>query len=87
MTEVGTEVLRRIGQMVGHHNGRELTEADALIDIGLNSVDWLEMVYVIERRFKIDLWAHAKDRITLTSSTIGDVIAVVEDAIAAPERS
>lgn len=81
MTDVTSDVIAIIARRTrGHQSTIELT--DRLEDLGLESLDSVEMVFDLEEKFDINIPYNANTNHPRTEfETVGDVLAVIQRLI------
>ncbi|WP_218036467.1 acyl carrier protein [Sphingobium sp. EM0848] len=78
-------VLEHIKEIVGKQIGRDpasLDETTDLAEAGYESLDVIETVFAIEEEFGIDVPFNANVGDSIQLRTVGDIVTVVEDALA-----
>jgi len=78
-------ILQDVTTIVAHQLERdpaELSETADLEDEGLTSIDMIEMIFALEDKFRIDLQYNANESDAQRKRTIGDIVELVEAAIA-----
>ncbi|MGA8259615.1 MAG: phosphopantetheine-binding protein [Arenicellales bacterium] len=81
MTDVASDVLAIIAERTrGNRSTIELT--DQLEDLGLESLDSVEMIFDLEEKFDIDIPYNANTSHARTEfETVGDVLAAVQKLV------
>lgn len=78
-------LLERVKAIVGKQINRDpatLDENTDLAEAGYESLDVIETVFAIEEEFEIDVPFNANVDDSMQLQTIGDIVAVVEGALA-----
>ncbi|WP_240334206.1 acyl carrier protein [Sphingobium estronivorans] len=78
-------VLERVKAIVGKQIGRDpasLDDNSDLAEAGYESLDVIETVFAIEEEFGIDIPFNANVGDSVQLRTVGDIVTVVEDALA-----
>ena len=75
MDETAQELRGILKKHLPKLNGDELTPEDALVDLGIDSLGAVEMVFDIESEFGIEI----PDEKLTSLKTVGDVLSVVAD--------
>jgi acyl carrier protein len=86
MSDVATDVMAIIQKKVRIERS-QLALDDKLRDLGLESLDALELVFDIEEKFDIEIPVNANDANIGGFETVGDVVQAVEKLIAQKARS
>lgn len=80
MTDVAAQVIEVIRKKI-RVDRAEITVNDKLTDLGLESLDAIEMVFDLEEKFDIEIPLNANEA-QLNMETVGDVVQAVEGVIA-----
>jgi len=86
MSDVATDVMAIIQKKIRVERS-QLALDDKLRDLGLESLDALELVFDIEEKFDIEIPVNANDANIGGFETVGDVVQAVEKLIAQKARS
>jgi acyl carrier protein len=81
MTDVAQDVIAIIKKKA-RVDRSEIGMDDKLLDLGLESLDALELVFDIEEKFNIEIPVNANDANIGGFETVGDVVREVEKLIA-----
>jgi len=81
MSDVATDVMAIIQKKIRVERS-QLALDDKLRDLGLESLDALELVFDIEEKFDIEIPVNANDSNIGGFETVGDVVRAVEKLIA-----
>lgn len=79
MSDVAAEIMQIIGSKTGGDYGVGLT--DQLDELGLDSLGVVELTYVIEEKFDVEIPFNAN--FDIKAKTVGDLIKAVEALVAA----
>ena len=80
MRDVAKEILKIIADKVGNGYG-VLNLSDALDDLGLDSLQVVELTFVIEEKFDVEIPFNAN--FDIKAKTVSDLIQTVEGLLAA----
>ena len=81
MTDVAQDVIAIIKKKA-RVDRSEIGMDDKLLDLGLESLDALELVFDIEEKFNIEIPVNANDANIGGFETVGDVVRAVEKLVA-----
>ena len=87
MTDVGTSVAQIIAGKMSPPPAEPLRPDDKLADLGIASLDVVEIIFELEERFDIEIPYNANQADTAAFGTVGEVIAAVEGLVAAKKPS
>jgi hypothetical protein len=87
MSEIAAVVAALVSRRLGLREGQALGAGDVLVAAGMTSVDLLEIVYDLDQRFNASIWPLVKERLEPSSATVGDLAAIVEQAIQRPQST
>lgn len=79
MSDVAAEIMQIIGSKTGGDYGVGLT--DQLDELGLDSLGVVELTFVIEEKFDVEIPFNAN--FDIKAKTVGDLIKAVEALVAA----
>ena len=79
MPEVAEEIIKGIAELRGDEHG-ELKMSDPLDKIGLNSMQVIELAFLIEEKFNVEVPLNAN--LDVSGMTLGDLIKTVEGLVA-----
>jgi acyl carrier protein len=82
MSDVAAEIMQIIGSKTGGDYGVGLT--DQLDELGLDSFGVVELTFVIEEKFDVEIPFNAN--FDIKAKTVGDLIKAVEALVAAKVR-
>lgn len=78
--DVEKDVLAIIGSKVRVENKTTLTPEDRLEDLGIESIDAVEMIFDLEEKFDVEIPYNANTA-GAEFSTVGDVIAAIQKLV------
>lgn len=87
MTEVGETVVGIIASKISPPPAQPLRPEDKLNDIGIASLDVVEIIFELEERFDIEIPFNANQASADAFGTVGEVIAAVEGLVASKTAS
>ena len=79
MADVAEEVLAIIAKKIPG-GGKEVNIGDKLMDLGLESVDFLEMVFDLEEKFDIEV-PYNSNTADEDFATVGDVVKAIQGLV------
>ncbi len=80
MTNVAAEVIAIIAKRIPGQND-DLNPADKLTELGIESIDAIDMIFDLEEKFDIEIPYNANSAQT-DFSTVGDVVRAIEQVLA-----
>ena len=80
MADVGSDVIAIIQKKVPG-NREDIKPTDKLTDLGLESIDALEMIFDLEEKFGIQIPYNANSAAT-DFATVGDVVKAIDKLVA-----
>lgn len=80
MTDVTPDVVAIIAKKVPEERRAQMKPGDKLQDLGIESIDALEMIFDIEEKFGVQVPYNANDA-TSEFSTVADVAAAVQKLV------
>ena len=81
MPDVAAEVMDVIAKKIPGKGGGPIKLGDTLTDIGLESIDALEMVFDLEEKFGIQIPYNANSS-EQEFATVGDVVSAIQRLVA-----
>ena len=87
MTEVGETVVGIISSKISPPPAQPLKEDDKLEELGIASLDVVEIIFELEERFDIEIPFNANQANADPFATVGEVIAAVEGLVASKKTS
>ena len=81
MPDVAEEVIAVIAKKIPGKGGEPIKLSDKLADIGLESIDALEMVFDLEEKFSIQIPYNANSS-EQEFGTVGDVVSAIQRLVA-----
>ena len=83
MTDVASDVIAIIAKKVRVENHPKVERSDRLEELGLESLDAVEMIFDLEEKFDIQIPYNANTNNPRTEfDTVGDVINAIEKLVA-----
>lgn len=86
MTDVASDVIEIIAKRVPGDDDKDLNLTDSLSDLGIESIDAIDMIFDLEEKFDIEIPYNANSAET-EFGTVGDVVNAIQkivDGKAAP---
>ena len=80
MSDVAGETVQIISK---HAKGKAVQMSDKLTDLGIESLDVIEMVMELEEKFDVHIPFNANDTEMKDFQTAGDVVTAIEKLVAA----
>jgi acyl carrier protein len=80
MSDVAAEVIAIIAKRIPGGNS-DLKPTDKLTDLGIESIDAIDMIFDLEEKFDIEIPYNANSAQT-EFSTVGDVVNAIEKVVA-----
>jgi acyl carrier protein len=80
MTNVAAEVIAIIAKRIPGQND-DLNPADKLTELGIESIDAIDMIFDLEEKFDIEIPYNANSAQT-DFGTVGDVVRAIEQVLA-----
>ncbi len=80
MTNVAAEVIAIIAKRIPGQND-DLNPADKLTELGIESIDAIDMIFDLEEKFDIEIPYNANSAQT-EFGTVGDVVRAIEQVLA-----
>ncbi len=87
MTDVGGAVVQIISGKISPPPAQPLKPDDKLADLGIASLDVVEIIFELEERFDIEIPFNANQGSAGAFGTVGEVIAAVDELVAAKATS
>lgn len=87
MTDVGPAIVQIISSKMNPPPARPLQPEDRLADLGIASLDIVEIIFELEERFDIEIPYNANQNDAASFGTVGEVTAAVQGLIAAKTPS
>ena len=84
MADVAADVVAIIAKKVP--GGKQIKLADNLQELGLESIDALEMVFDLEEKFEIQIPYNANSAAT-DFATVGDVVKAIQGLVAQKQKT
>jgi len=82
MTDVANDVIAIIAKKVRVENHPKIEMSDRLEDLGLESLDAVEMIFDLEEKFDIQIPYNANTQNPRTEfETVGDVVAAIQKLV------
>jgi acyl carrier protein len=80
MTDVTTDVIAIIAKRIPGQKG-DLKLTDSLTDLGIESIDAIDMIFDLEEKFDVEIPYNANSAQT-EFGTVGDVVKAIETVVA-----
>jgi acyl carrier protein len=82
---MGQPTINRIAEFVAKQTGKDMsdiTAATSLEDIGIDSFDFIELVFQIEEEFGVHV-DHNQNDVAARLKSVGDIANLIDDLVAA----